>query len=122
MKQIITEVPAIIPLALAYACAKGSRYWYFYWAPSWLIEAGDFDTAQASFISSAIDIGNIFGLFIIGPLTTKNRFMSKPIPPLYAAFASTTGSGFLISLVFQANTFTTKQAKFMKLDYLFCGL
>merc|ERR1719220_1130101 len=88
MKTVINEVPGVKMLALSYAFAKGSRYWYFYWAPAWLVAEGDFSVAQASFLSVALDIGSCLALIVLGPITTKNRFMSKPIPPLYLAMAS----------------------------------
>ena len=89
MLQIVREVPAVPWLALAYACAKGSRYWYFYWCIDWLIEESDgaFSPDVATYLSAALDIGSIIGLIIIGPLTTENFFtkkvLGKPIPPLY---------------------------------------
>jgi len=98
MIQIVREVPAVPWLALAYACAKGSRYWYFYWCIDWLIEESDgaFSPDVATYLSAALDIGSIIGLVIIGPLTTENFFTKKvlgrPIPPLYCAAISTAGA------------------------------
>merc|ERR1739848_1186 len=69
MRTIVTEVPGVLWLALAYACAKGSRYWYFYWCPTWLIEESDnfFNPGQATYLSTALDVGSVIGLIIIGP-------------------------------------------------------
>jgi len=89
MSKVIKEVPALKLLAISYAFAKGSRYWYFYWAPDWLVKEGGFSVSEASFLSTALDIGSILSLLILGPISTKNKFIKKPIPPLYlAAFSS----------------------------------
>jgi len=91
MLQIIQEVPGCINLAASYACAKGARYWFFYWAPIWLtgsLSKIGISAAQAGFMSTALDIGGVIALVIIGPVTSKNRLIKKPIPPMYASLAS----------------------------------
>ena len=92
--QIVDEIPGVLWLALAYACAKGSRYWFFYWCIDWLVEEsnGAFSPAVATYLSTAIDIGTILGLLLVGPLTTENWFtktiLRKPVPSLYCAALS----------------------------------
>ena len=91
MLQIVQQVPGCINLAASYACAKGARYWFFYWAPDWLtgsLSKIGISAVQAGFMSTALDIGGVVALVIIGPITSKNRLIKKPIPPMYASLAS----------------------------------
>ena len=52
--KMILQVRGLLPLALAYACHKGSRYWFFYWGPDWLVEAGGFSPATAAYLTVAL--------------------------------------------------------------------
>lgn len=99
MSQVVQELPAIKLLALSYAFAKGSRYWYFYWAPDWLVNEGGFSVAEATYLSIALDIGGALALVVLGPISVKNKFIKKPIPPLYLAAIS---SASCIPMIFVA--------------------
>lgn len=89
MSQVIREVPGVWQLSLAGFTAKGARYWFLYWCPTWLVDVGGFNPATASALSAALDIGSIVSLLSLGPITTKSRCCKRPIPPLYAVAIAT---------------------------------
>ena len=85
--KIVQEINGLLPTALACGLFKGVRYWFYYWLPDYLYRYsnGQFSIAQASMISSAPDVGCLIAFMVTGPMISKNRFVSKTIPPLVFA-------------------------------------
>ena len=54
IRRLIAEVPGALSLALAFAGHKGSRYWFFFWGPDWLVNAGRFSPATAAYLTVAL--------------------------------------------------------------------
>jgi sugar phosphate permease len=89
MSQVLREVPGVWQLSLAGFTAKGARYWFLYWCPTWLVDVGGFNPATASALSAALDIGSIVSLLSLGPITTRSKCCRHPIPPLLCVCIAT---------------------------------
>lgn len=98
MLQIFQDLPGIMPLAISYAFAKGCKYWYFFWAPDWLVTEGNYSISEAAYINTSIEIGGILSCLVLPFLITSsgkfnlpqklNKNWTSGIPPMYLAAGS----------------------------------